>query len=58
MEQDLKWSTAFCRIIAIRKEFSAVIDDLSVSETSLEDIFLHIAREASPDFAEIETSEM
>lgn len=58
LEKDLKWSVAFTRIIELRNKYALVIDDVSVCETSLEDIFLHIAREPSPILGDIETSEV
>lgn len=42
-EQSVKWSLVFEKIARIRSRYSNFITDISVNETSLEDIFLQIA---------------
>lgn len=42
-EKTVKWSEVFEKIAQIRNRYSDFITDISVNETSLEDIFLQIA---------------
>lgn len=51
---DLKWSVIFEKVQSIRKQYASIIDDISVNESSLEDIFLKIARESMSSTAVIE----
>lgn len=45
-ENNLRWSEVFKRIHSIQRQYDNTVEDISVCETSLEDIFLKIARDS------------
>lgn len=47
-ENHIRWSEVFKRIQSIQRQYSDIVEDISVCETSLEDIFLKIARDSQP----------
>lgn len=42
-EQSLKWSDIFDKIRLIQRQYQSFITDITINETSLEDIFLQFA---------------
>ena len=42
-EETLHWSEVFAKIQALQKEYKQFVTDITVNETSLEDIFLQFA---------------
>lgn len=46
-EETLHWSEVFTKIQALQKEHKQFVTDITVNETSLEDIFLQFANTAN-----------
>lgn len=42
-EESLHWSEVFAKIQALQKQYKHFVTDITVNETSLEDIFLQFA---------------
>lgn len=47
-EDSLRWSEVFTKIQALQKDYKQFVTDITVNETSLEDIFLQFAN-TNPD---------
>lgn len=47
-EESVNWSEVFTKIQTLQKQYKNFITDITVNETSLEDIFLQFAHTASP----------
>lgn len=47
-EESVNWSEVFTKIQTLQKQYKNFITDITVNETSLEDIFLQFANTASP----------
>lgn len=56
MEKNIKWSGVFKKVQLLQAEFASVINDISVSESSLEDIFLKIAQDEDRQTANIQSN--
>lgn len=41
-----QWSEVFAGVGELKRDFADIVDDISLSESSLEDIFLKIARDS------------
>lgn len=55
-EESVNWSDVFMKIQTLQKQYKNFITDITVNETSLEDIFLQFAHMASqPTVNAIET---
>lgn len=46
-EDSLHWSEVFAKIQALQKQYKHFVTDITVNETSLEDIFLQFANTAN-----------
>lgn len=48
-EDSLHWSEVFAKIQALQKQYKQFVTDITVNETSLEDIFLQFANTSTND---------